>query len=331
MSSEAGTIDQTRVGSLGANAVHSSRNRRLGLLGGVFSGLAHNLLQPEIIVAGLVYELTRSPMLAALVAVINKLGSLAPPLLVGSLVEHRPLRRPYFALIYAFRAIGQIVLIGTMLLMARTEASAWSLAAFFGVYLLIRIAFRVNYIGLALMIPYGTERLAAGPDAPTIAILGGILTAAGMASLMVSSPLWGWIADRFGSRATLLAAGICELAAPLLALAAPRLPAAFSVRLPGVPWRLDLRLIVFILSLAAFRAGLRGDMIGGQRFLITNAPGHRRASYLTFLNAITSPLALLPLAAAWLGGAVGMDWAFGLIACAGVLSLIGAARMSPER
>ncbi|MFW6145898.1 MAG: MFS transporter [Planctomycetota bacterium] len=429
---------------LGANGAHSSRNYRLGIASGAVGGVAQSLLQPELIIAGMVYELTRNPVVFALVPVLNKIGSLAPPLLISSVVEHRPLRRPYFIGATVGSTASLLALIGVMVLLS-DRVTGGGLTLFFVVffvlcifngtrfllfqdmtgrlirphriggfmglrtflgggvavvgglvitqpilqevplpfnyivltalgaacmltstwlwmrcreepgpvasrrttpaetlrrgmrwlkedgnyrcYLGMRMAFRFTFTGMALLIPYGTERLADGRADSTLAILGGLFVAASTLSLLVSALVWGRIADRFGSRVTLIGAGLCQFTAPVLALLAPVLPRAFAFRLPG-GWMLDLPLTVFILSLAAFRAGLHGDMIGGQRFLLLNAPTHRRTAYIAFLNTITCPLALLPLAAAAVSGIFPMEGFYVLVALAGAGSTLAAIRMN---
>jgi MFS family permease len=194
----------------------------------------------------------------------------------------------------------------------------------------LRLAFRINYVGFAFFIPYGTERLAyAGPGG--LAVLGGILVAAMKASRVAASALWGRLADRLGSRTTLVAAGALQLAAILLALLAPLLPRAFEVPIPGLDRGFDLPLCTYLLAMGMLAAGLAGNMIGGHRLLITNAPPHRRASYVAFLNTVTSPLTLLPLAGAYLAATAGMGWLFAAVASGGVLAVYGAVRMEPDR
>ncbi len=431
---------------LGANGVHSSRNYRLGIASGAIAGVSQSLLHPELIIAGLIYELTRNPVVFALVPVLNKIGSLAPPLLISSVVEHRPLRRPYFIGATAGSTAALGMLIGVMVLLSRGVTAAGltlffvvffvlcifngtrfvlfqdmtgrlirphRLGSFMGLrtfvgggiavvaglvvtqpilqsvplpfnyvvltamgaacmltstwlwmrcreepgpvasrrttpvetlrrgmrwlredgnyrcYLVMRTAFRFTFTGMALLIPYGTERLADGRAESTLAILGGMFVAAGTLSLLLSALVWGRIADQFGSRVTLMGAGLCQFIAPVLALAAPALPKAFAFRLPG-GWTLDLPLTVFILSLAAFRAGLHGDMIGGQRFLLLNAPTHRRTAYISFLNTITCPLALLPVVAAGAAvrGIFSLEGFYVLTAAAGAVSTAAAFRMN---
>ena len=444
MSSEPATGPIDTDDPLGANGVHSSRNFRLGIASGAIAGVEQSLLQPELIIAGLIYALTRSSVAFALVPVLNKIGSLAPPLLVSSVVEHRPMRRPYFLSMTVGSVTSLVALIGVMFLLSRQVTRVnltlffvvffvlcvfngtrfvlfqdmtgrlirpeqigrfmgtrtfvgGSLAAVAGLvltqpilqgvrlpfnyigltalgvvfmvistwlwlrcreepgpvasrrttpaetlargmrwlredgnyrcYLAMRTAFRFTFAGMALLIPYGTERLGDGRADSTLAILGGVFVAAGTLSLLLSALAWGRIADRFGSRVTLIAAGLCQFLAPLLALLAPRLPKAFAFHLAG-GWTLDLPLTVFILSLAAFRAGLYGDMIGGQRFLLLNAPTHRRTAYIAFLNTITCPLALLPLAAAAVSGIFPLEGFYVLVALAGAGSTAAAIRMN---
>ena len=64
--------------------------------------------------------------------------------------------------------------------------------------------------------------------------------------------------------------------------------------------------------------------------MVVTAPEHRRISYVAFLNTVTSPLTLLPLAGAWLAEAAGTWTVFLVVAAAGALLLAAALRMTPE-
>jgi hypothetical protein len=76
---------------------------------------------------------------------------------------------------------------------------------------------------------------------------------------------------------------------------------------------------------------MQASIIGGNRFLIRNAPPHRRISYVGFMNTITSPLALLPLVGAWVANTFGMTALFAGILSGGVLAIAAAVYMRPER
>jgi hypothetical protein len=117
----------------------------------------------------------------------------------------------------------------------------------------------------------------------------------------------------------------------VLALTAPRLPPAYALPMPGTKIALDLPLTVYVLALVALGAGMQASIIGGSRFLIRNAPPHRRISYVGFMNTITSPLALLPLLGAWVANTYGMTALFGGILSGGVLGVAAALYMRPER
>jgi hypothetical protein len=115
-----------------------------------------------------------------------------------------------------------------------------------------------------------------------------------------------------------------------MALLAPHLPEGFRLALPLTDIDLTLPLLVWLLGLGAFHTGIRANILGGHRFLITHAPEHRRASYVAFLNTLTSPLTLLPLAGAWLIEVGGMDLLFACVAGGGLLSVYAAIRMHPD-
>jgi len=193
-------------------------------------------------------------------------------------------------------------------------------------YFWSRVAFRINYLGLAFFIPYGSEKLRSS-GGQSLAALGGILVAAMYLSRLVSSLLWGKVIDRYGYRPSLIGAGLLFLLAPVLALVAPALPATFSVYLPGGSGILDLPLTVYVLALMATGAAIQGNVLGGHCFLVSCAPSKRRPSYAGFLNTATSPLTLLPFAGALLAAHTDMSIVFVAAGGGGLLSLTSALRM----
>jgi len=424
---------------------HARRNRRLGVAAGAIGGLGQAFVHPELIIAGLIYALTGSPALVALVTIISKAGALAPQLWASSHLEHRPRKMPSFVLVTVVRSVGFAGLLAAMWLLTR-QVAAVPLALFFAAYLLTcvcggtghvifmdmvgrmiptqrlgsffgaryllgsmlailagvaiiqpvlgrvelpvnylllaavggllaiadmtvfarcreedgpraeqrttlreslqrgmrwlrtdhnyrmyfwgRIAFRINYLGLAFFIPYGTERLRY-EGRGGLAVLGGVMVATMQLSRLAASVIWGRAADRRGFRACLIGGGVCFFLAPSLALLAPILPPAFQVPIPGAAGTLDLPLTVYLLALVVLGLGFQGNMLGGNHFIVSSAPPHRRASYLGFLNTVTSPLTLLPLAGAALAAKAGMSAVFGLAVIGGLVSLLSALRMRP--
>ncbi len=422
------------------------RNYTLGVLSGAAGTLTFDFLHPELILAGMVYALTESKLLVALVTVVSKAGVLAPQLLVGHRLEHRPLKRPYYLALSGVKIVALAAMIAAMAQLSSERCSlpmllfflaylvacicngashvvfmdmagrmipSGRVGAYFGTrhllggvfsialgalviqpvlthvalplnYLVLavigaglallsatlfalcreqagptarapttlgeslrrgmgwlrsdrdyrsyfwqRIGFRITYLGLAFFIPYGSETLSGAGSAVGMAALGGIMVATIKLSRTLASALWGRAADRRGYRSCLVGAGVLAVGAPALALAAPCLPRVFAVALPLVRTELDLPLLVYMLALVVMGVSLQGTVIGGARFLVTTAPAHRRISYVGFLNTVTSPLTLLPLAGAWLAEAVGIRALFAIVTVGGLIHLLAAARMSP--
>jgi hypothetical protein len=432
---------------LGDNAPHARRNHVLGVTAGTFAGIAMDFVQPELIIVGLVYALTRSPWLAALVPIINKGGSLGPQLIASIFLEHKARRRPYFIALTVLRTGSFAALAGAMYLLS-ISLTPWTLAVFFAVYLACcvtggaghvifmdmigrlipthrigaflgmrsflggglsiltglliiqpvlagvplptnyvilaaigallvgidmttfclcreepgpkadrpttlgeslrrglywvrshhnyrcylwsRIAFRINYLGLAFFIPYGEQRISRQDDAAALALLGGIMVAVFKISGVAGSFIWGRVADRQGSRYAMIWGGALMTLSPLVALLAARLPVTFDIPLPYLTVGLTLPLLVYLVALALVTFGFKANFLGGHRFLITSAPPHRRASYVAFLNTVTSPLTLLPLLGAYLAESVGMDALFVLVTAGGALALLAAVRMKSD-
>jgi len=432
----------------GEPVVASRRNYVLGVLSGSAGTVAIDFLHPELILAGLIYALTRSATLVALVTVVSKAGVLAPQMLVGTGLEHRARKRPYFIALTAVRATALAAMIGAMgrlsagtdpmvlglfflayfiscmaagasyvifMDMAGRMVPSERIGSFFGMrhglggvlsvvlgfaliqpvlekidlplnylvlavvgavlavasmvlfalcheepgpqaprrttvgeslrrgfgwlrrdrnyraYLWQRVCFRVSYLALAFYIPYGSETLATAGGPGGLAVLGGIMVATFKLSRTVFSVLWGRVADVRGFRACMIGGGVFFSLAPGLALLAPHLPGAYALPIPATQSHLDLRLSVYLLSLVSLGGGFQGMIIGSSRFLITSAPPHRRISYVGFLNTVTSPLTLMPLAGAWLAARAGMHVLFAVVLVGGLLSLLAATRMRPER
>lgn len=135
MTQNATTSVSPAEAALGLNAVHARHNHAVGLISGGIAGVAMKFVQPELILAGLMYALTRSALLASLVVVVNKVGAMGPQLLVGSWLEHRDRRRPYFRVLAVLRpaVLGGLVL--TMVALAQ-QTNALTLTLFYAIYLL---------------------------------------------------------------------------------------------------------------------------------------------------------------------------------------------------
>jgi len=427
-------------------ARHTRRNHRLGIAAGAVGSVGMSFLHPELIFAGLVYALTGSPMLVAVLTVVTKASSLAPQLLASSFSEHRPRKMPYFAMIAALRALTLLGLVAAMwgltqavnaltlgcLFVAVGMVWAWSgaghvlfldmagrmvrqdrLGAFFGtrhlvgnllamlsglfiiqpvlnrmtlpwnylvlaaaggvlmtadmflwtrateadgsraasrttfreslrrgwlwlqhdhnyrMYLGVRVAFRLNYLGLAFFIPYGVEKIPYhGPG--ELAMLGGMMIATMQIARMVGSYCWGRLADRSGFGVCLAGGSVCYSLAAMGALASPLMPEAFAVDLPFTEVLMNLPLAVYLLSLMVLGLASQGMIIGQTCFMVSHAPRHRRPSYVGFMNTVTCPLTLLPLAGAWLAGAAGMGAIFWIVIFGGLVSAAFALRMRPH-
>ncbi len=199
------------------------------------------------------------------------------------------------------------------------------------IYFWMRVTFRLNYLSLALFIPYGKEKLSGARGVTDVLLLGGFLVGVMKVSQVLTSFAWGKLADRRGSRPCFMAAGAAYLIAPTLGLLAPRFPQLFHLDIPRLPGGLDLPLSVYFVALAVFGAGNQAMIIGNTRFLISSAPAHRRISYVGFLNTVTGPLALLPVAGAWVAAKVGFEALLGSLLVAGVAYFLLASQIREGR
>jgi MFS family permease len=197
-------------------------------------------------------------------------------------------------------------------------------------YFWSRVSFRVSHLGLAFFIPFGEKQLAQ-EDKGGIALMGGLLVAIFKLSSLLGSFLWGRLADRHGSRLTMIWGGVFLTLAPLAALVCVQLPDVFALPLPLVRADLTLPLVGYFVALGCLAMGIRAIVIGGHRFLVTTAPPDRRASYVGFLNSITSPLTFLPLLGALVAETYGMSVLFWGIVGGGLLALGSAAAMRDDR
>ncbi len=191
-----------------------------------------------------------------------------------------------------------------------------------------RVAFRFNVLAIAFFIPYGAEKLSTA-DGVGFAMLGGVLVATLQVSRVLFSIIWGRLLDRHGFRPCLIGGGLCFILAPSLALLAPTLPDVelLSDWLLGMP--VNVPLLVYLAALLVVGGAMQSTMMGGTHFIVSCAPPHRRPSYAGFAATITSPLTLLPLAAAWLADSteIGLAAVFLLALVGGVGSLFAALSM----
>jgi MFS family permease len=144
---------------------------------------------------------------------------------------------------------------------------------------------------------YATGRFDVGPA--EIAAF----TAAAMVMRTAGNPLLGWLGDRQGNRRALLLATGVGIGAPLLALAAPGLPAMYAV---------------FALSELA----LIGWGVCGMNYVLELCPPSRSATYSAVYHLVIGPFrGLLPLCGGVLAATLGYGVFFGAAALGAVFTM----------
>ena len=122
------------------------RNRVLGVAAGGVAALSNAFLHPQLIIAGLLYILTKSPMLVALVTIVDKGAVGMPQLWASALLEHRPRKMPYLVLAGALRMVCFVGFIGALWRMAEGP-TALRVTVFFVAYTLTRVFAGAAHVG----------------------------------------------------------------------------------------------------------------------------------------------------------------------------------------
>jgi len=193
------------------------------------------------------------------------------------------------------------------------------------------VLFRVNVMAVAFYVPYGVERFGARKMA---GVFLGIFTL----GKLLSSWAWGTLSNRLGNRVCLiLSAGFFTLS-PLLALAAPRVPAGFALETRVLPMALTLQFGLYLAAIMVFGFALQGTMIARNSFVLETAPSDRVPSYRAFLDTTLLPMLFLPVLVGLLvRGADGRvdtvraEIMFLCIVASGLLSIFAALRFREVR
>ncbi|HSV26532.1 MAG TPA: hypothetical protein VLH60_01455, partial [Sedimentisphaerales bacterium] len=144
---------------LSPQTAHARRNYRLGIASHTIGVVAHDFIDTELILAGLLYATTGSKMLVAILAIMNKLGILAPQLLAGSLLEHKARKMPYYVAATVARGVGLAGLVASIFMLAG-GFSVLSLTVFMLSFLMVNVCGSIAYVVhtdmTGRMIPWST-------------------------------------------------------------------------------------------------------------------------------------------------------------------------------
>jgi MFS family permease len=166
--------------------------------------------------------------------------------------------------------------------------------------------FSLNQMAGAFYTLYAVHRFQAGEEA----VAG--FTAVLMGARVLAFLLIGWLGDRHGNRAALLAGAGTGAAAAGLALAAPNLS-----------W---LYLVFAVNEVAAQSLG-----VSGMNYVLELCPPERASSYTAVYGLFTGPFRVgLPLAAGWLAAASGYAPLFAVAAAGGLLTAVLLVTRVPE-
>jgi MFS family permease len=116
----------------------------------------------------------------------------------------------------------------------------------------------------------------------------GVFTIATVLGGIIGIAFFGWLGDRYGTRAVIWLSVALQVLSPALALAIAALP-AISKNVP------DLALYCFIAAFAIDSAVGQAGMLGFQGYPLDAAPERHRAMYIGVLNSVGGVVALTPV------------------------------------
>ena len=184
-------------------------------------------------------------------------------------------------------------------------------------FFLYRVAFHTGVMAYPLLAPFVMETFGASADitgwfAATVALSAGI-----------SSLAWGRLAQRWGEASLFRVCTALLLLSPGIALAAALLSAT--------PWAsgwIAQHYVWVVLSVFLIHTvSINGTGIAGTVYLLGMPPEDQRPLYLAFMNTLSAPLVLTPVAAGVLASAHSYAAAFGASFLAGICALLIAFRL----
>jgi MFS family permease len=110
---------------------HAARNYVLTVMNGAMGYLADSFVNPQLILAGFLYLLTKSTAMVGLLMIIDTAGQMWPQLFVSRYIEHWPRKLPTYIAATGVRVAGLLTLLASMVFMAAWGTSPWMLYLFF--------------------------------------------------------------------------------------------------------------------------------------------------------------------------------------------------------
>jgi MFS family permease len=165
----------------------------------------------------------------------------------------------------------------------------------FSAFLLVRMLGQFATMGFAFYIVYGLTRFGMSD------LTAGLMTAAVTITQTIANALMGWLGDRFGHRAMLIAGSVAVTLSSLLAWGAPSL---------------NWMYLVFILS------GLANVAYWTIGMAITTEFGNEetRPTYIGLSNTLVAPFTIIaPLLGGWIADAAGFQTTFMISAVGGLV------------
>jgi MFS family permease len=168
----------------------------------------------------------------------------------------------------------------------------------FAAYMFVRVILQFATMGFAFYIVYGLRRFAMTDlDA-------GLLTAALTISSTIANAIMGWLGDRFGHRAMLIAGSIAAIFSSLMAWAAS-----------SIAWLYPVFILSGLANVATWTTGMAMTVEFGDETT--------RPMYIGLSNTLIAPATFLaPLIGGWLADAAGFQTTFVVSAVGGLVTVL---------
>ena len=114
-----------------------NKNYIIGINNGILTEMTKDLINPNLVMTALIFEMTSSPFLVSIVASLNFLGAFIPQLYVSSLTEHLDVKRYVYIKMAVFRLAATIIL-ALMIYSSEGKGKVYPLILI-GVFFVIRL------------------------------------------------------------------------------------------------------------------------------------------------------------------------------------------------